>query len=294
MTSGYDRAHRITMLGVALLGLLVAACGSSGPETFANCGNGILDAGEECDDGPGLPHTNDTDACLSTCKIARCGDGFVHMGVEDCDGNNLGGGTCMSLGFEAGNGLRCTTGCAYDVSQCGPPLPPTATPTASPTATVTATPLAGTCGNDIIEPGETCDDGNVNNDDDCPSDCRVQPCTETSTIVPTTVLMTIPAGTSPRSATVLMSYPDGVVGLPDGAERARIRGKSGFIVVSAKDFQHALRVSLTRVQGVQSGDVFSVNFHACAGAAPPSVSDFACEVLQCDNVEGCACSVELR
>ena len=50
------------------------------------CGNGSLDAGEQCDDG----NFNDTDDCVTGCQTATCGDGFVHAGVEDCDdGNNI-------------------------------------------------------------------------------------------------------------------------------------------------------------------------------------------------------------
>ncbi|WP_143141163.1 DUF4215 domain-containing protein, partial [Nannocystis exedens] len=40
---------------------------------------------EPCDDGNAL----DTDACLSTCEAASCGDGFVRVGAEQCDDGNL-------------------------------------------------------------------------------------------------------------------------------------------------------------------------------------------------------------
>ena len=46
-----------------------------------NCGNGILDPGEQCDDG----NNDNTDGCLITCVIATCGDGFTEVGVEACD-----------------------------------------------------------------------------------------------------------------------------------------------------------------------------------------------------------------
>ncbi|WP_434419001.1 DUF4215 domain-containing protein [Nannocystis pusilla] len=49
------------------------------------CGNGMLDDGEECDDG----NDDDSDACRDTCKHAVCGDGVVHAGVEACDDGNL-------------------------------------------------------------------------------------------------------------------------------------------------------------------------------------------------------------
>lgn len=49
------------------------------------CGNGIVEEGEECDDG----NPSDADSCLITCLEATCGDGFLHAGIEECDDGNL-------------------------------------------------------------------------------------------------------------------------------------------------------------------------------------------------------------
>jgi cysteine-rich repeat protein len=51
---------------------------------LAVCGNGKQEGSEACDDG----NTENTDACLSTCEAASCGDGLVRAGVEDCDDAN--------------------------------------------------------------------------------------------------------------------------------------------------------------------------------------------------------------
>ena len=56
------------------------------------CGDGILrsdlqpgDAGyEECDDA----NADNTDACVSECVSARCGDGHIQVGIETCDDGN--------------------------------------------------------------------------------------------------------------------------------------------------------------------------------------------------------------
>jgi cysteine-rich repeat protein len=48
------------------------------------CGDGVVQAGEECDDGNQI----DTDTCLSTCQSATCGDGKLQEGVEQCDDGN--------------------------------------------------------------------------------------------------------------------------------------------------------------------------------------------------------------
>ena len=48
------------------------------------CGDGIVDANEECDDG----NLTDTDTCRLDCTLGLCGDGVVIVGVEECDDGN--------------------------------------------------------------------------------------------------------------------------------------------------------------------------------------------------------------
>ncbi len=54
------------------------------PDLGPRCGDGAVTREEACDDG----NTDDTDACTSTCELARCGDGIVWKGVEGCDDGN--------------------------------------------------------------------------------------------------------------------------------------------------------------------------------------------------------------
>ncbi|UJR78148.1 choice-of-anchor Q domain-containing protein [Sandaracinus amylolyticus] len=54
-----------------------ASCTGPGPR----CGDATTNGPEQCDDG----NASDTDACLGSCVSARCGDGVVRAGVEDCD-----------------------------------------------------------------------------------------------------------------------------------------------------------------------------------------------------------------
>lgn len=57
------------------------------------CGNGIVETGEECDDG----NSSNADSCLNTCQDADCGDGYVWSGTEECDdGNNVSGDGCSA------------------------------------------------------------------------------------------------------------------------------------------------------------------------------------------------------
>jgi cysteine-rich repeat protein len=47
----------------------------------ANCGDGVVDGDEECDD----ENLVQTDGCLNNCKYNICGDGYVYEGTEECD-----------------------------------------------------------------------------------------------------------------------------------------------------------------------------------------------------------------
>ncbi|MDF1497466.1 MAG: IPT/TIG domain-containing protein [Patescibacteria group bacterium] len=99
------------------------------------CGDGVLDPGEECDDG--LDNANNL-ACLPTCKLNVCGDDHTFTNVEECDnGVNNGVATCKP---EYGSTCNdCSLQCK-NVAKAG-----------------------GYCGNDIKDPGEQCD-GNISVD----------------------------------------------------------------------------------------------------------------------------------
>ncbi len=179
----------------------IASCGDgccNGAETTASCaqdcpgcGDGIVQAGENCDDG----NTDNMDACLDTCLAAACGDGFLWVGVEECeDGNTIDGDGCSSSCFieQCGNGIcdagenECTcsldcvtmcgdgccganedcTSCALDCRDvCGDGCCNGAETTAS-----CAQDCPG-CGDGIIQAGEDCDDANNDNTDDCMNTC---------------------------------------------------------------------------------------------------------------------------
>ncbi|MDQ3263072.1 MAG: lamin tail domain-containing protein [Myxococcota bacterium] len=82
----------------------------------ATCGDGqVLTGVEACDDG----NTDETDACRFDCTLASCGDGIKQEG-EACDGASLGGETCESNGFGGGT-LTCLENCTGFVTSgcCG-------------------------------------------------------------------------------------------------------------------------------------------------------------------------------
>lgn len=79
---------------------------------------------------------------------AECGNGLRETG-EPCDGADLGGFTCESLGYASGT-LSCMPSCLLDFSQC------------------VANPV---CGNGVLEINEECDNG-AQNSDTAPDACR--------------------------------------------------------------------------------------------------------------------------
>lgn len=82
------------------------------------CGDGIVQTVEDCDLGAEQNFAPGS-SCKPDCTPAICGDGVVRWGIESCDGGDLGGQTCESLGHAPGE-LWCTSDCTYDFSLCGP------------------------------------------------------------------------------------------------------------------------------------------------------------------------------
>ena len=74
-------------------GNTVSGDGCSSSCRLEVCGNGILDPGEQCDDG----NTVSGDGCSATCqREPRCGDGVVDPGEQCDDGNTVSGDGCSA------------------------------------------------------------------------------------------------------------------------------------------------------------------------------------------------------
>lgn len=96
-----------------------------------SCGDGVVDANEQCDDG----NLENGDGCDANCTFPACGNGIVDAGEECDDGNLIDGDGCQS---------DCTLAPAFT-----PTPTPSPTPTMPPTATPTATAgCAGDCNGD--------------------------------------------------------------------------------------------------------------------------------------------------
>lgn len=290
---------------IVALVLLLAGCGSSdgGGTASTACGNGRLDSGEQCDDGNSV----DTDACTAQCRDARCGDGAIHAGFEMCDGSNLGVPAavprCLDLGYAAGAGNRQLPGCAgdctaFDPSPCGDQLTPTPirptatvtrTHTPSPTPTPTETPRTTTCGDHLLESGETCSS--------CPDDCVATGCTPSG--ASTTFAVTVAGARAPQTTSVQLAYRTSVLGLPgsgnDISVRQRVRAAPPIATsFGVNDLDYAVDIQAMRMAGL-GAPFATARFDVCTDAPPATVDDLSCVVLACTDAIGtipnCSCTV---
>lgn len=159
----------LMVLGVSLMTALVLhGIRSDVYGQVGKCGNGRLDAGEQCDDA----NLNNRDGCSTGCAILTgwvcrkeasvcrktCGNGRVESANgEQCDDGNNGDGDGCSAACMIESGFICTG----KLSQC------TCGGTAA-SCRLTA------CGNSVLSAGEECDDGNIKNADGCSDGCAVE------------------------------------------------------------------------------------------------------------------------
>ena len=132
----------------------------------SECGNNVVDADEECDDGQG----NNDDECTDLCKLPVCGDGFEQMTtMEECDlgAENTNTGDCTAMctdaacgdGFVWANQEQCDNGNQNGDNQA-----------------CKADCTDNICGDGKQGPGEQCDDGNNVNEDACTAVCKQATC----------------------------------------------------------------------------------------------------------------------
>jgi cysteine-rich repeat protein len=155
------------------------------------------------------------------------------------------------------------------------------------------------CGNGTTEAGEDCDDGNTSNEDTCPADCTIDPCSPTGTPGPiASVNFTVPAGVDVAGLTVFVDYPEGKVSLPGSGASASgaITNTPPGAFAQVNDFDHALREVIASGSAITPGLLFRMNFEACTGAPAPVAGDFTCQVTDASDplgntVTGVTCAV---
>jgi len=142
----------LTLLAVCLM---LWSCDTK-TKNVDSCGDGFVDPGEDCDGSQlngatctslGFYKADGVLACNAQCRLdttdcdtARCGDNLIQPEREDCESTDLGGKSCVSLGYERGT-LSCNENCHFDLSGCE---------------------SAGLCGDSIIQAPEQCDGTELN------------------------------------------------------------------------------------------------------------------------------------
>jgi cysteine-rich repeat protein len=106
------------------------------PPNTPVCGNGILETGEQCDDGNNVSGDGCSSGCTREYPLSTCGNLLLEPGEQCDDGNRVSGDGCSST-------------CQLELS-------------------------SGICGNGILEAGEQCDDGNRVSGDGCSSICNLE------------------------------------------------------------------------------------------------------------------------
>jgi cysteine-rich repeat protein len=116
-------------------------------------------------------------ACGGEPASQECGDGIA-QGSEGCDGADLRGATCETLGFNAGT-LTCHAACVPDlrgcqlVEVCGNGVDDDGNGDKDCDDEACAGACA-VCGDGAVTGGETCDDGNTDGGDCCDGACQVE------------------------------------------------------------------------------------------------------------------------
>lgn len=83
-------------------------------QPVGQCGDGVVDSGEECDDG----NRYDNDTCTNSCKRNTCGDGVLNAGVEECDYGGRNGSACTGADYGS-TCVACTAQCRMTASSGG-------------------------------------------------------------------------------------------------------------------------------------------------------------------------------
>ena len=237
--------------------------------------------------------------------IGGCGDDVV-SGNEQCDGTDLDGATCVSLGFQSGT-LSSTSSCRFDTSGCSGGSR-TATPqAATPTPVATATPGATETGPTATVAGPTATGGN-NPTPTVTATPGSGPTCQQGDKIKVTIAVDYDDTSFPdvTGGTTSVQYPSGldIPGNQSSTDQSRgenLTGTSGgFFNISDQDsnsdnIDDQVVVGLVGTQPFPPGNFASVEFDCAAGTTVPKAGSFSCtpdlSTSSGTTVAGATCSV---
>ncbi len=133
------------------------------------CGDGVVDTGEECDYGA-LNSDVEPNMCRTDCRLPHCGDGVVDN-LEECDDGELNSDIVPGACRTDCRLPHCGDGVVDPGEECDDGI---YNSDIEPNACRTNCRLPY-CGDGVVDDGEECDDGNQNDGDGCSSTCVVFP-----------------------------------------------------------------------------------------------------------------------
>jgi cysteine-rich repeat protein len=154
-----------------------------------------------------------------------------------------------------------------------------------------AEPSKAVCGNGKIEPGETCDDGNTKDGDSCPSNCRIERCTETSSTRRFGVFLEGQPETDVQGVTLFIRYPESKISIPSGGSDDPVKGSisdtAPDVLQVPNDLDYGLREVLVGTKAFHPGGrLFTIQFRDCEGATAPDASELHCSVEDASDSAG--------
>jgi hypothetical protein len=155
----------------------------------------------------------------------------------------------------------------------------------------------------MVETPETCDDGNTQDGDFCPSNCIIATCNDPQfegarRNVDVSVGATLGTGQKLGTVRVLLNYPEGVViisGSADAVEGLSMTPAGANCIPN--DLDYALLQGCLSFSGYNPGLFTRIAFVTCGGTPPPTAGDFGCTILEATDQLGAnvtaTCTVSL-
>jgi hypothetical protein len=279
------------------------------------CGNGSIDfgEGETCDDG-GICEGGDN-VGLECTTLQRCTTG-VNIGdvctseadcqvvcPSDCDGNGIVDVSELVLTLEIGLGHQ-----QIDAAACAAADPDNDGSVSIDNVVLGVDSALNGCVLACGEPcpGGTCvaQDGDLDLEDSCPANCRINRDCADPTPVDVAVRFSAPGDGLLSTGRFFLRYPDQSLRLPGSGTSDMVFASFAFPwlgTVTPNDLDYAVRVLATAEVffAIEPDELFTITFDRCAGTPDPTAEDFRCTVFDAFGVDASdvsdqtTCSVDL-